>query len=140
MLQSHRSIFDPGIPHKNCLTNFVHRSGMVIPLPLYRVQLLGMVIPRTASIVPLPLYRFQHKPQIPQKKMFDKPMKAVYHTSMKKNKLRNSLTVRLTDKDHDDFIKISGRQYSTTLRTLIKEHINENQADERRRSDSDRAD
>jgi len=83
MLQSHRSIFDPGIAHKNCLTNFVHRSGMVIPLPLYRVQLLGMVIPRTASIVPLPLYRFQHKPQIPQKKMFDKPIKAVYHTSMK---------------------------------------------------------
>ena len=83
MLQSHKSIFDPGILHKNCLTNFVHYSGMVILLPLYRVQLLGMVIPRTASIVPLPLYRFQHKPQIPQKKMFDKPTKAVYHTSMK---------------------------------------------------------
>ena len=55
--------------------------------------------------------------------MFDKPTKEVYHTFMKKHKLRNSLTVRLTDKDHDDFIKITGRQYSTTLRTLIKEHI-----------------
>ena len=66
MLQSHRSIFDPGIAHKNCLTNFRHRSRVVIPLPLYRLLNPTQV-------------------RIPQKKMFDKPTKAVYHTSMKQS-------------------------------------------------------
>jgi len=44
---------------------------------------------------------------------------------MKKIKLRNSLTVRLTDVDHDKFIKLTGVKYSTTLRQLIKDYINE---------------
>ena len=44
---------------------------------------------------------------------------------MKKTKLRNSLTVRLTDSDHDKFIKLTGKNYSTTLRQLIKDYIND---------------
>ena len=38
-------------------------------------------------------------------------------------KLRNSLTVRVDDKDHDDFIKLTGVKYSPTLRQLIKDYI-----------------
>ena len=71
MLQSHRSIFDPGILHKNCLTNFVHRSGMAILGWGWSSSFWGWS------------YSIQSHPRIPQKKMFDKPTKAVYHTSMK---------------------------------------------------------
>ena len=71
MLQSHRSIFDPGIAHKNCLTNFVHCSGMVVLGWGWSSSFWGWS------------YSIQSHPRIPQKKMFDKPTKAVYHTSMK---------------------------------------------------------
>ena len=71
MGRSHGSIFDPEIAHKNCLTNFRQRSRVVIPLPLYRTS-------HTQSNT-----SYKSHPRIPQKKMFDKPTKAVYHTSMK---------------------------------------------------------
>lgn len=38
----------------------------------------------------------------------------------KLNRKRNSLAVRLTDEDYNGFLKTTGRQYSETLRALMK--------------------
>ena len=38
---------------------------------------------------------------------------------IQENKKRNSLAVRLIDKDHENFLESTGKNYSETLRALI---------------------
>jgi len=53
--------------------------------------------------------------------LFDKRPRSLYlKLTMKKDKLRNSLAVRLDDLEYKKFMGNTGKKYSETLRELIK--------------------